>query len=235
MNIGIMQPYLLPYIGYFQLISSVDIFVIYDDVQYIKKGWINKNRILINDKAVEFVISIKKDSSKLRINERFFTDEFDIQCEKILLMIDRAYKKSPYFDEVIPVIRDIFRFRNRGDITNFIIHSLKTICEYLDINTTILKSSEIRKDNNLKGEDKIIEIVKNLGGDCYINSYGGMSLYSKENFRKENLELKFIKPNEIKYCQFSDIFVPNLSIVDVMMFNSKESIIQMLEDFKFIF
>jgi len=109
MKIGIMQPYFLPYIGYFQLINSVDKFVIYDDVQYIKRGWINKNKMLVNNNATNFILSIKNDSYDLNINERCFSDNLEVEIKKLLKGIERAYKKAPYFNQVIPLIIKIYQ------------------------------------------------------------------------------------------------------------------------------
>lgn len=232
MKVGIMQPYLFPYIGYFQLIKSVDKFVIYDDVQFIKGGWINRNNILVNNKKTNFVINLKNDSYTLNINERYITDKWEYERKKMIKTLNLAYAKAPNYKEAMPVLESILSQSNDKNIADFITFSLKKICEYLEIDTEFIISSQLEKENELKGQDKVIHIVKKIGGNKYINSYGGMELYSKEDFKDDGIELLFIKPQKIEYKQFNEEFISNLSIVDILMFNSKESIIDMLDNYE---
>ncbi|MBE6062867.1 MAG: hypothetical protein E7207_04745 [Clostridium butyricum] len=231
MKIGIMQPYLFPYIGYFQLIKSVDKFVVCDDVQYIKQGWINRNRILINGQPKLFVFSLKKGHQALKINERYFGSNFKSEKDKFLKTIKYSYKRAPYYNKVISLLLDILNCDIDIDISKYICNSLKILCGVFNINTKFLISSQITKDNKLKCQDKVIDIVKKLDGDVYINSIGGKKLYSKENFKNNNIDLFFVKNNNIRYKQYEDEFVPNLSIIDVMMFNSIEKIKGMLNEY----
>jgi len=234
MKIGIMQPYFLPYIGYFQLINSVDKFVIYDDVQYIKRGWINKNKMLVNNNATNFILSIKNDSYDLNINERCFSDNLEVEIKKLLKGIERAYKKAPYFNQVIPLIIKIFNYDTNKNISNFIFNSLEIVSNYIGIETELIKSSKIEKYKELKGQTKIIDIVKRVRGDTYINSIGGVKLYSKDIFKENDIKLKFIKSNNIEYKQFNEKFIPNLSILDVLMFNSAEKVKEFLDEYELL-
>src|SRR5471030_3021772 len=230
MKIGIMQPYFLPYIGYFKLINSVDQFIIYDDVQYIKSGWINRNKMLVNNNATNFILSIKNDSYNLNINERYFSDNLEREIKKLLKGIEIAYKKAPYFNQVIPLIIKIFDYDTNQNISNFIFSSLKIVSNYIGIQTEFIKSSKIEKYKELKGQTKIIDIVKRVKGDTYINSIGGVELYSKDIFKENDIKLKFIKSNHIEYKQFNERFIPNLSILDVLMFNSTEKIKEFINE-----
>lgn len=234
MKIGIMQPYFLPYIGYFQLINSVDKFIIYDDVQYIKRGWINKNKMLVNNNAINFILSIKNDSHNLNINERYFSDEFKENTKKLLKGIERAYKKAPYFSSVMPLIIESLNYDSRENVANFIYNSLEIICNYIQIDTKFIKSSQIEKSKDLKGQAKIIDIVKRVSGDTYINSIGGSELYSKDIFKTNDIELKFIKSKKIEYRQFNEKFIPNLSILDILMFNSTEKTKEFINQYELI-
>ena len=234
MRVGIMQPYLFPYIGYFQLIKSVDEFVICDDVQYIKRGWINRNRILMNGEPKLFVFSLKKGHQSLNINERYFSSKFKEERDKFLKTIECVYKKAPYYHKVLPILYDILSCDTDIDISKHIYNSLKIICKLLNINTKFRISSEMTKDNELKCQDKVIDIVKRLNGDVYINSIGGKMLYSKEEFKNNNIDLFFIKRKDIVYKQYNNDFVPDLSIIDVMMFNSKEAVEEMLNMYELI-
>ncbi|WP_066327039.1 WbqC family protein [Anoxybacteroides amylolyticum] len=233
MKIAIMQPYLFPYIGYFQLIHTVDVFVLYDDVQFIKKGWIHRNRLLVNDKDYLFTLSLQKSPRETIIKEKFFSDQFDYEKGKLLQLIEHSYRKAPFFNEVYPLIQHIISHQDRN-VCSFIYQSLVAICGYLEIKTRFIFSSEINKNNALKGQEKIIEINKLLKSDCYINPIGGTELYSKARFREEGLELYFLKPKLIQYKQFGAEFIPWLSIIDVLMFNSKDIVKNFLNEYQLI-
>ena len=232
MKVGIMQPYFFPYIGYWQLMNAVDIFVVYDDVNYIKKGWINRNRILINNESAYFNVPILGSSQNKLINN--ISVNYDmILMKKLLNKIRYSYSKAPYFKDIYSLIENII-YKDSKNIADYLIHSFKIISDYLDIDTKLILSSDIEKDNNLKGQDKIIQMCKIIKADEYYNLIGGISLYNKNIFRNNNIKLSFIKTNDIEYRQFSDKFEPNLSIIDVMMFNSKENVKKMLEQYTII-
>ncbi len=217
MKVAIMQPYFMPYIGYFQLINAVDVFVVYDNIEYTKKGWINRNRILVNGKDEFITLPLKKDSDYLHINQRNLADSFEVDKHRILRKIKECYLKAPNFKQTFVLIEEIFSF----DCTNlfeFILNSIKIICKHLDIKTELFISSTININHDLKSEQKVLAICKSFNADCYINSFGGIELYSKEVFFKENIELKFLSKSEYSYSQIGPKFVPNLSILDVLMF-----------------
>jgi len=227
MKVAIMQPYFMPYIGYWQLLYSVDTFVIFDDVHYINKGWINRNNILVNGSSNLFTISLKEASQNKLINQIEIADDFS----KFLKTIEMNYKKSPYFSDIYPVIQSICDYPNKN-LAAFVSYSIQTIANYLELPTTILLSSSIQKNTALKAEEKIIDICKQLHATTYINAIGGKELYAKQNFEKENIELHFLKSNSITYSQFKNSFVPWLSIIDVLMFNSKQYILELLQQFE---
>jgi len=232
-HIAIMQPYLFPYLGYFQLINSVDKFVIHDDVKFIKGGWINRNCILLNNKNFLFTLSLKKGSDYLNINQRFFVDYIEDEKKKIVTKLSSAYKKAPYFVDIINLISEILSYKGLN-VSLMITNSLRKLCNYLDIKTQFFISSEIEKDDSLKGSERVINIVKVLGGNHYINPIGGVDLYSKEKFLKEGIKLSFIKTRDIRYKQFDTEFIPNLSIIDVLMFNSKEEVKKLLDEYNLV-
>lgn len=232
MKVAIMQPYILPYIGYFQLINAVDIFVVYDDVNYIKKGWVNRNTILVNGKVFLFSIPLKKVSQNKFINQIDIDENLGWRTD-LLKTITLSYKKAPFFAEVFPIIEDIIT-QKENNLAKFITYSLREICNFLSIETTIMISSAIDKNNDLTGQDKIIEICKKLQADNYINAIGGMEMYDKDIFIKHNISLNFIKSNPIIYSQFKNEFIPWLSIIDVMMLNSPERIKDHLSKYELI-
>ncbi|MCI8417912.1 MAG: WbqC family protein [Lachnospiraceae bacterium] len=229
MKVGIMQPYFFPYLGYWQLINAVDTFVILDDVNYIKKGFINSNSILVNNEAYKFTIPLEKASQNKLINETKLNFS-QKDKEKFLKTIYISYKRSPFFDAVYPVIEHSILYDN-SDLTEYIKYSIDQTKLYLGITTDIVYSSKIKKDNTLKAQERIIEINKKLGASIYINANGGRSLYSKLDFERNKIELKFIQMERVVYEQLKNKFVPNLSIIDVLMFNSIDSIKQLLDQY----
>jgi hypothetical protein len=221
MKLGIMQPYFLPYIGYFQLINAVDVFVIYDNIEYTKKGWINRNRFLRNGQDVLFTIPLRKDSDFLNIKDRYLATNFDRQ--KLIAQLRSAYIRSPEYKNVMPLIENCILYANEN-LFEYIFYSVKSVCTYLNIETKFYISSQIDINHELKGQEKVIELCKKNHASVYINAIGGQELYFKEIFKNNQIELKFIKSNMIEYPQLKNTFVPWLSIIDVMMFNSKEKI-----------
>jgi hypothetical protein len=232
MKAAIMQPYFFPYIGYFQLLNAVDTFVVYDDVNFIKKGWINRNTILVNEKHYLFTVALKSASQNKLINEIALDDNSGWKTA-LLKTIHLAYGKAPFFAQVFPLIQDIIG-QQETNLSKLIVYSLQKIGGYLSIETKMIISSEIEKNNSLKGQDKIIEICKKLDATHYINAIGGMALYDKTAFSDQNIILQFMQSNAIVYPQFKNAFVPHLSIIDVLMFNAPEQVKPLLDQYELI-
>ncbi len=228
MRLAIMQPYFFPYIGYFQLISSADKFVVYDNIQFTKKGWINRNRILFNGKDEFITLPLKKDSDFLMVDQRKLADTFKTDRLKLLRRVQEAYRKAPEFNGVYPLAESVIN-NSEENLFGFIYNSIWQVCKYLDIKTEFVISSNVPIDHQLKSQDKVIAICKALNATEYINPAGGLDLYSKEVFKQNNIELSFIKSNAVDYRQFKNEFVPWLSIIDVLMFNSKEQVQQYVQ------
>jgi hypothetical protein len=222
-----MQPYFLPYIGYFQLINAVDEFVIYDNIEFTKKGWINRNRILVNGRDAYITLPLKQDSDYLDVRERFLADSWPLEKKTILNKIAGAYRKAPYFEFVYPLIEKIVLF-NGNNLFQFIYNSISLVNEYLQIHTPVLVSSTILIDHELQAEKKVVALCKARYAAEYVNPIGGLNLYHKDEFQREGLSLQFLKSDDLVYKQFDHDFVPWLSIVDVMMFNSQDEIMQYL-------
>lgn len=229
MKLAIMQPYFFPYIGYWQLISAVDTFVIYDDVNFIKQGWINRNNIIGNDSAHLISLQLIGASSFKLINEVIVGNN----SQKILKTVEQTYKKAPYFEKVYPLIQEIL-LNEEKNLARFLTFSIIKLCAYLRIKTNIVVSSELIKNNDLKGQDKVLNICEVLQAKQYINASGGQELYQKEVFYQQNIELLFIKNKPTDYQQFQSPFMPNLSIIDVLMFNDKDKVKQYLTEFELI-
>jgi hypothetical protein len=222
MKIAIMQPYLFPYIGYFQLMNAVDKFVIFDDVNYINKGWINRNRILVNGEAHMFTMPLKEASQNRLIRDIEVSEDGNWR-NKFLKTVEMSYKKAPYYGSVIPIITNVILSEAKS-ISRLIRQSITEINRYLGISTMLQDTSAVYDNCHLKAEDRIIDTCRKERAGQYINPSGGTDLYSKERFKEEGIELLFLKPKPVNYKQFDNDFVPWLSIIDVLMFNSKETV-----------
>ncbi len=231
MILGGNQPYFFPYLGYWQLIKAVDIFIISDDYQYIEGGWINRNRILQNGKPMFYNIEIEHASSNKKINELYISEKFCPQ--KKLLQLEYAYRKAPYFGEGYKLVKSLIT-NQEHNLAMFLEKIIIGICEYLEIKTKLIRSSDIPHDCHLKREQRIYEQCRYVGADTYINAIGGVKLYSFEQFRKQNISLGFLKMLDIPYKQFWYDYVPNLSIIDIIMFNSLEEIKSMLGEYDLV-
>ena len=228
MKLAIMQPYFFPYLGYWQMLNAVDTFVIYDDVNYIKNGWINRNNILSNGTGHLVTLALDKASPFKKINETFILSG---AREKVLGFIRNSYLKAPFFKQAFPLIEEVVSYPE-NNISLFLENQFKKVFSYLGIKTKILLSSrDVEKDLSLPAQDKVLQICKNTGARQYINAIGGQELYDKSTFAENGVELNFIKMNAVRYQQFGNDFAPNLSIIDVMMFNPPEAINQMLDDY----
>ncbi len=225
-----MQPYFFPYIGYWQLMNLVDKFVVYDNIQFTKGGWIRRNRILMNGKDKMVSLPIKNDSDYLDVNKRFLSNTFEKDKIKIINQIKTAYCTAPEFKVVFPLIESAINC-NEENLFSYIYKTIITVVEYLAIDTEIIISSDIEMDHSLKNRYRVIEICKKLQADQYINPIGGKELYNKEDFKSEGVDLSFIQTDTIEYKQFDNLFIPNLSIIDVLMFNSKDRVKEMLEHY----
>ncbi|MBL7214322.1 MAG: WbqC family protein [Phycisphaerae bacterium] len=233
-TIGIMQPYFIPYIGYFQLLEVSDVFVFHDDVKYIKNGWINRNRILFNGTTKYITLPVRKDTNTKYINERFFSKNELLKEKKyILSTIKLTYRKTPYFKAIYPLLESLIN-NEETNVSHFAETSILSIINYLGLNTSIHRSSEIDFDKSLKGQDRVIAIVKKLNGNHYVNPIGGIDLYNPTDFQKKGVKLQFLQSEIKPYKQFGNHFIPNLSIIDVMMFNSKQEVLNMLKQYTLI-
>jgi len=216
-----MQPYFLPYIGYFQLIRSVDQFVIYDNIKYTKKGWINRNRFLRNGEDKMFSIALESGSDSLEVSQRLIARSFD--REKLVRQFASAYGKAPFFKLAFPVVEQLV-CNDSSNLFAYIFSSVKSVCSYLGIETEIVVSSSQNIDHTLSGKERVIAICKYASATHYINSIGGQELYDRNEFQSHGLALNFLKSRPFVYPQFGSDFVPWLSIIDVMMFSPVEDI-----------
>lgn len=234
MKLAIMQPYLLPYIGYFQLLNAVDVFLIYDDVQFVRKGWQHRNRILVNGCDKGFSLPLEKAPQKALINERTIAKTFwEHEQDRLLRTLQRSYAKAPYFEEGYQLALSCFRHAD-SNLSGFVEHSIRVCCEYLGIHTKLIRSSTLDIGTGLRGQDRILALCRLLDTRHYINPIGGLLLYDRNAFREQGIHLSFLRSKEIQYEQFAHPFVPWLSIVDIIMFNPIERISEYLHQFELV-
>lgn len=232
MRLAIMQPYFLPYIGYLQLMNAVDKFVLYDDVNYINKGWINRNRLLVNGQEYLFTIPLKDASQNKLINEIYLSDDPKWRG-KLLKTFEQAYKKAPFYSTAFAVTEKIINL-DAEKVSDWIAGSFGILIDYLGIQTKIVPSSSIYENTHLKGQERILNICQQVNANHYINPIGGTDLYDKSNFEQVGIQLNFLKSKPLVYSQFKNEFVPWLSIVDIMMFNDVPAIQGYLNEYELI-
>lgn len=232
MKIGIMQPYFFPYIGYFQLLNMVDKYVVYDTAQFSNNKWGFRNRILINGAPGYFRTKILKASQSKQFNEIKLSNDSETKIKNIH-SLEYSYAKAPHFSEVMAILEP-FLTADYDNLSEFNVASIRLICDYLGIKTQILLFSELDIDKDLKMQYRIFDVCRALGGNEYINAIGGTELYDFTEFRENGIELAFLKTDDIVYSQFGGEFVPDLSIIDVMMFNSIPEILEMLNKYTLI-
>jgi WbqC-like protein family len=234
MRLGIMQPYWFPYLGYFQLIHAVERFVIYDDVQWIKGGWINRNRILVRGQPRYITLPVRRDASLVSINQRTLSPEHEREKHKIIQQIGFAYSGAPHFNDVMPLVHECISSKETH-VSPFVVNTLRACCAYLGIATPFILSSKLAKNAELRGQDKVLDINHLLGATHYVNSIGGVELYDKEAFARKGIQLSFLKTGAVAYeQQAAGEFVPNLSIIDVMMFNDRQKCRALVESYELV-
>lgn len=249
MKLAIMQPYFFPYIGYFQLIRAVDKYIIYDNLNFIKDAWINRNRIPVKNSGITLIsVPLKSKSSFQKIRDTCI-DNSQKWKDKLKKTIILNYQKSPMFEEVFPVIDKIIDY-DTDKIAEFNFNLIRSISKYIGTKTMIETDSgkymhieDILGDNqllSLRYPDtdlrtiRILEICKQENADKFYNAIGGMELYSKDIFGSHNIELKFLKTSDLEYKQFKDSFIPHMSIIDVLMFNTVGQINNLMDKFELI-
>lgn len=216
-----MQPYFLPYLGYFQLMAAADVFVVYDNIKYTKKGWINRNRFLRGGGDVTFTVSLKAGSDHLDIVEREVAPTFE--RDRLLQQFRGAYLRAPYFAETFSLLERVVRCPEEN-LFRYVLHSLREVCAHLGLQTPIQVSSDVPADQSLRAQDRVLAICAALGATTYLNPPGGRDLYDAPSFAARGIALEFLTPSLDPYPQFDGPFVPALSIVDVLMFNSQSDV-----------
>ncbi|MBE7445664.1 MAG: WbqC family protein [Planctomycetia bacterium] len=232
MTIAIMQPYFFPYIGYWQLIHAVDRFIMCDDVNYIKGGWINRNRILINGEPAYITVPLQQSSQNRRICD-IALQPSPAWRGKLVKMVETTYRKAPCFAEVFPVVERLIR-HEAENLSDYLAHQVQTMAAFMGINAEFVVTSRCYKNDHLSGQARVLDTCKREGATTYINPQGGQALYDTETFRSAGLDLRFIVMRPLPYKQRVSGFVPYLSIIDALMEIGPVEIKQHLDEFDLI-
>ena len=224
-----MQPYFFPYIGYWQLIHAADRFVIYDDVNYIKGGWVNRNRILINGKPAFITAPMHQSSPFKRICDSALQPSL-VWRDRLVKMVETTYRRATYFVEVFPIVEELIRHET-DKLSDYLAHQLQTLSAFMGINTEFVVTSRCYGNNELSGQERLLDVCKREGATTYINLQGGQALYERTAFTQYGVDLRFLIPSVMEYKQFGTTHVPCLSIIDAMMFNSRSQLTALLNQF----
>lgn len=224
--IGIMQPYFLPYLDYWRLIYMSDKFVIYDNIKFTKNSWIRRNRLFVSGKQLDFSLPLRAASDSLNINERYLSNEYSTFKERFRRWIDAEYSGAPYYSQVSLLIDGILDYKSIN-LFDFLFNSIRLILSYLDIDTEIIVSSSLQQEKFLTGQDRVIDIVKILGGNAYINPISGFELYRYDVFKNANIDLRFLQ-KKVYYYNHKSYLISDFSIIDLIMYESIEDIHEFL-------
>lgn len=229
-KIGIMQPYFLPYIGYFQLINHADTFVLHDGLKYTKKGWINRNRIADALGEIKTIsINLEKSSDFSLIREKKISNSFD--RHRLLRVLDNNYKRAPHFESLRPTLEEIVLFETES-MSLYLEHSIEKLLGFLSIETVLFSARQVSHNPQLTSSDLVMDIVSGVGGTHYINMEGGRDLYSKREFKIHNIDLKFLRPDLAQLpADERGVTDGTLSIIDLIAYRGLERVKELLNRF----
>ena len=216
-TLAIMQPYFFPYLGYFQLIAAVDKFVLLDDVNYIQRGWINRNRLLMNGAPHIFTIPLRGASQNRLICDIALLEE-PAWRDKLLRTLRQAYGRAPYYRVVAERLERVIGHPTLR-LDDFLLNSLREIMDYLSLETELVRTSRVYDNASLIGQERILDICLKEHATRYINPIGGTALYQREAFLQQDIALHFLQSRPVSYSQGKKAPISGLSIVDVLMYN----------------
>lgn len=231
-TIAVMQPYFLPYIGYFQLIAAADKFVVLDDVNYINRGWVNRNRLLMNGAAHTFTVPLRGASQNRLICDIELVNEPGWR-DKLLRAIRQAYGRAPYYVQVAGMLESVVNYPSI-QLDAFLLNSVREIMRYLSLEVELVNTSSNYRNASLKGQERILDICRQEQADVYINPIGGITLYDRDIFLQQGVQLHFLRPRPTNYRQGKAEHVPWLSMVDVLMYNNPHAVMNLLTERDFV-
>lgn len=232
MVISLLQPYFFPYLGYFQLIAASDVFVVYDDAQFMKNGWVNRNRILGEAGPAWWTYPVEAASHKLPINQRRYVEDRSRYPHSLLAALHHRYRRAPHHGPVMRIVEGIMAFGERG-VASFNANLIRQVCRHLAIDTRMEIASALGLPPS-RGEQRVLDVCTALGGTRYLNPIGGTQLYAQAPFRERGLALEFLRSEVRPYPQFGPPFQPALSVIDTLMFNGPADMRELLSQYRIV-
>ena len=236
MKLAIMQPYFMPYIGYFSLIKHTDEFILFDPVQFIRHGWIERNRVLKQSGGWQYIqVPIIKENGRDTLIQDIKINNCSDWKSKILAQIQHYKKIAPYYDSVIDLLKRIFS-KEYNDIVSLNREALIVICDYLDIhrNFPIFSKMDLTIDGVTAPDEWALNICKAMGANEYLNPIGGTEFFDRTKYEQANVSIAFQNIEITEYNQKREVFESGLSIIDVLMFNTAEETSKMLDKFTLV-
>jgi hypothetical protein len=225
-SVAVMQPYLFPYVGAYQLVAAVDEFVVLDDAAFMKKSYLQRNSVLLAGQAHAFSAPVHAASQNRRIIDHCFAGDW----APLLKLLQSAYGRAPMFGCVMPLIQSVLCDHDEN-LARKNTRSLQAVCDYLGLRRTWRLASSLMSAHPLRGQARIIDLCRQVGATAYINPPGGRALYDAASFDAAGIALNFIAPRQSPYAQPAPSFVPNLSIIDLLMHLPPEIVRERLDDY----
>lgn len=231
-----MQPYFFPYPGYFSLIKATNKWIVFDTPQYANYSWMNRNRIINcnDDNWMYFIVPLKKRPLRTSINSIVIQNEVNWK-EKIISQLGYYKKHAPYYNHVVEFLRETLtsEFVKLSDLN---IHTLKATCKYIgiDFNYEIYSEMNLQIEDIHAPDEWGLNICKAMGVSKFINPERGQNFIDRQKYLNEKVDIKFLEYRYPDYDQKMEEFIPGLSIIDAMMFNSPKELKVILEDYKLV-
>ena len=231
-SVAIMQPYVFPYLGYFCLVDASDVFVFYDDVHFIQKGWIHRNRIALQGQAHTFSIPLAQRSQNVLIADTQ-THDFPAFRSKFIKQLEQGYRKASHFRQGMAYVLDVLE-PPHDSIADLAARSVEQACRLMGLSRRFARSSHAFADSRgMARAQRLIHITRQLGATDYVNATGGRTLYEPADFAEHGVRLRFVDPQLPDYPQFADqTFVPNLSVIDAFMHNPASTVRDMVQSYE---
>lgn len=225
MNLGVMQPYFFPYLGYFELIQKTDRWVVFDTVQYNARSWMNRNRILHPIEGTQYIgVPVRHAPKGTPIREIRLIDKAAAE-RRVLGQLAHYRRHAPYYEAVTGLVGGTFAVAS-DRLVDVNLAGLSAVCRYLAVPFTWQLCSDLRINGADIGHAGAwaLAIARHLDASRYINPPGGRILFRPEEWREAGIELRFTEPPTLRYSCAPYEFVEHLSILDVLMWMSPDKV-----------
>jgi hypothetical protein len=229
-----MQPYFFPYLGYFALIAATDEWVVFDTAQYIRRGWVNRNRVLSSGKdGWKYIrIPVEKSSQLTRICEMKTASSSVLFTNVVNSLDDYRCWETPFYDETRQLLEACLT-ASSDDLTDCLVRCLTQTCEHLQIPFAprLYSTLDITQPADPQPGDWALQTALQLGATEYLNPPGGRDLFDPTAFHNAGIHLTFLEHKLPRYQQRAE-FIAGLSIIDVLMWNGRIRTRELLTDYQ---